>query len=152
MKILITTLLLFLLGINIAHAGGIYKQSTNMNYDLAYKKVYESLEGSRFFVVEEINIGQNLSRFSDKWDDYNLSKLEDFRVMIICNGWYTNQVSNADTDMLALCPMRVTLIHKQGVTTVLFARPSTFANNSKALPILREAEETIIKAISHALK
>lgn len=101
--------------------------------------------------MEELNIGQNL-RFSDKWKDYNLNKLENFRVMIICNGWYTDQVSNADTDMLAPCPMRVTLIHKQGVTSVLFTKPSVFANNSRTLPILKEVEETIIKAISHALK
>jgi len=152
MKTLINTILLLLLGTGISQAAGIYKQSENIDYEVAYKKVYASLEEHRFFVVEEINIGQNLSRFADKWKDHNQNKLENFRVMIICNGWYTNQISNADTDMLALCPMRVTLIHKQGITTALFAKPSTFAENSAALPILKEAEESIIKAISLALK
>jgi len=152
MKTIIKALIFLLLGSGISHAGGIYKQSVTMDYDMAYKKVYESLEEHRFFVVQELNIGQSLARFSGKWQDYNLNKLKHFRVMIICNAWYANQVSNTDTDMLALCPMRVTLIQQQGTTTALFARPSTFAGDSKALAILKEAEETVIKAISQALK
>ena len=152
MKSSLRFLFIMLLGVNIAYADGIYKQSAKMDFESAYKKVYSALEDNRFFVVEEINIGRNLSRFKDKWDDYNLNKLENLQVMIICNGWYANQVSNADTDMLALCPMRVTMIHKAGVTTALFARPTTFAKHSKALPILQEAEETIIQAINNGLK
>lgn len=152
MKFIIHTLFIALLSINLAHAEGVYKQSTKMDYDTAYKKVYTALEDNRFFVIEEINIGNSLLRFKDKWKDYNLNKLESIQVMIICNGWYANQVSNIDTDMLALCPMRVTLIHKQGVTTVLFAKPSTFAKDSKALVILQEVEAGVIKAISSALK
>jgi len=144
--------LLTILGISIAHANGIYKLSAPMDYDTAYKKVYQALEENRFFVVQEINMGNSLSRFRDKWKDYNLNKLENLQVMIICNGWYANQVSNADTDMLALCPMSVTLIHKEGITTALFARPTIFAKDSKALPTLKEAENTVIEAINQALK
>ena len=152
MKTIFHIFLITLLSISLAHADGIYKQSTTMAYDATYKKVYAALESNRFFVIEEINIGKNLSRFKDKWKDYNQNKLGNIQVMIICNGWYANQVSNADPDMLALCPMRVTLTLKDGVTSVLFAKPSTFATNSKALPILKEAEDTIIKAIGIALK
>lgn len=72
--------------------------------------------------------------------------------MIICNGWYANQVSNLDTDLLALCPMRVTLIEKEGITTALFAKPSTFVKGSKALPVLSEVEEMIISAIQSSMK
>ena len=144
--------LLTILGISIAHANGIYKQSATIDYDTAYKNVYQALEENRFFVIDEINMGESLSRFKDKWKDYNLNRLENLQVMIICNGWYANQVSNADTDMLALCPMSVTLIHKEGITTALFARPTTFAKDSKALPTLKEAEDAVIEAISRALK
>jgi len=152
MKQLYLFFLLAVLGISIVHANGIYKQSATMDYDTAYKKVYQALEENRFFVIDEINIGKSLSRFKDKWKDYNLNKLENLQVMIICNGWYTNQISNADTDMLALCPLTVTLIGKEGVTTALFAKPTTFAKNSKAMPTLKEAEDTVIEAISRALK
>ena len=144
--------LLTILGISIAHANGIYKQSATIDYDTAYKNVYQALEENRFFVIDEINMGKSLSRFKDKWKDYNLNRLENLQVMIICNGWYANQVSNADTNMLALCPMSVTLIHKEGITTALFARPTTFAKDSKALPTLKEAEDAVIEAISRALK
>lgn len=133
-------------------AGDIYKLSAEMDYGKAYKRVYNALEKNRFFVIEEIDIGKNLARFKDKWDDYNTNQLEELQVMVICNGWYANQVGNADPDMLALCPMRVTLIHKAGTTTALFARPTTFAKNSKALPVLQEVEESILNAIRFALK
>jgi len=137
----------------LSHAGGIYKQSIEADYDATYKKLYQSLEGNRFFVIDEINIGKNLAGFAKRWgEDYNRNKLDRIQVMIICNGWYANQVGNMDTDMLALCPMHVTLIAKEGVATALFSRPSTFASNSKALPVLKEAEEAVIKAIRSALK
>ena len=147
-------LLLFLLTISTlspAIAGGIFKKTVQMNFDTAYKHVYTALEKHRFFVIDEIDMGESLARFKDKWKDFNLNKLEQQKIMIICNGWYANQVGNADTDMLALCPMRVTLLHKNGMTTVLFAKPSTFAADSKALPILTEIETTITGAIGRAL-
>ena len=132
-------------------ADGIYKKSVEMEFEAAYKKVYTALEDSRFYVIDEIDMGNSLARFKDKWKDFNLNRLEEQKIMIICNGWYANQVGNADTDMLALCPLRITLIHKQGVTTVLFAKPSTFAANSKALPIFNEIETTITTVIDKAL-
>ncbi len=132
-------------------AGGIYKKSAAVDFDTTYKKVYASLEESNFFIIEEINIGKSLSGFSKKWgEDYNRNKLDNIKVMIICNGWYANQVSNQDTDMLALCPMRVTLIQKDKTTSALFARPSTFAEGSKALPTLKKVEDIIIQAINKA--
>jgi uncharacterized protein (DUF302 family) len=133
-------------------AGGIYSKTVRMDFDTAYKKVYAALEENRFYVIHEIDMGDSLARFRDKWDDYNLNKLEQQKVMIICNGWYANQVGKADTNMLALCPMRVTLIHKQGATTALFARPSIFASDSKALPILQEIDGAVTGAIEQALK
>lgn len=143
---------LLLLTSSLSFAGGIYKRSAQMDHETAYKKVYAALEEERFWVIQEINMSDNLASFKDKWDDYNLNKIENIGIMIICNGWYANKVSNADPDMLALCPMRVTVIHKAGTSTVLFAQPSTFAADSKALPILKEIDETITGAIKSALK
>ena len=152
MKYLLGLVATIVLGINLAYAQGIYKLTANIDYDTAHKRVYAALEEQRFYVLDEINIGQSLARFKDRWKDYNENELENLQVMVICNGWFANKVGNADPDMLALCPMRVTLHHKAGVTTVLFAKPSTFAAESKALPILQEAEGDVIKAIESALK
>ena len=151
MRLILLLCLLCVSAMSPAIAGGIFKQSVQMDFDMAYKKVYAALEDNRFFVIDEIDMANSLERFKDKWEDFNLNKLEQQKIMIICNGWYANQVGNADTDMLALCPMRVTLLHKDGMTTVLFAKPSTFATNSKALPILTEIETTITSAIDKAL-
>lgn len=152
MKI-IHALIVLLLTIMPAMADGIYKRSTDAGYNESYRKLYTALEENRFFVINEINIGKNLAGFSGRWgDDYNRNNIEELQVMIICNGWYANQVSNLDPDMLALCPLHVTLIRHDNKTTALFARPTTFAGNSKALAILKEVEDSVIGAIESALK
>ena len=113
-----------------------------------YPAVYEALEDARFFVVFEPNIGKNLKRFAKKWgDDYNQNKLSNIRSMVFCNVWYANAVSNADPDMLGLCPLRISLYEKQGETVVLFARPTVIAAQSKAKKVLQNVENEVIAAI-----
>ena len=134
----------------LANAQGIYKKTASMDFKTAYQKVYSALEDERFYVIHEINIGENLAGFKDKWKDYNLNKVENQQVMIICNGWYANQVGNADPEMLALCPLHITLTEKEGRSTVLFVRPSAVAKGSKAEAIASEIEHKVIKAIEDA--
>ena len=117
-----------------------------------YDKVYKSLEDARFYVVFEPNIGKNLSGFAERWgDQYNRSKLSAIRSMVFCNGWYANQVSNKDPHMLALCPLHMTLIEKDGKTTALFARPTVIAADSPAAEILSELEVEVIAAIKKGM-
>ena len=117
-----------------------------------YDNLYNSLEEARLYVVFEPNIGQNLSGFAERWgDQYNRSKLSAIRSMVFCNGWYANQVSNLDTRMLAFCPMRLTLIEKDGRTTALFARPTVIAADSPAKEILSELENEVIGAIKKGM-
>jgi uncharacterized protein (DUF302 family) len=117
-----------------------------------YDKVYKSLEDARFYVVFEPNIGKNLSGFAERWgDEYNRSKLSAIRSMVFCNGWYANQVSNKDPRMLALCPLHMTLIEKDGKTTALFARPTVIAADSPAAEILSELEVEVIAAIKKGM-
>lgn len=126
--------------------------SIDQPLDTAYKVVYQHLEDNRFYVVFEPDIQSNLSHFAERWgDDYNRNKLEGIRAMVFCNGWYANQVSNADPTMLALCPLHITLIQEQGHTRVLFVRPSQVAAGSKAQRIARELEEDVAKAVDAAV-
>lgn len=155
-KIIMTSLLAFnLLFLSLATQAtesAVYKQSVSAAMDKVYPEVYEKLEEARFFVVFEANIGKNLKRFAERWgDNHNRNKLDSIRSMVFCNAWYANAVSNADPDMLALCPLRLSLYEKQGVTSVVFARPAFAAQQSKARPVLLEAEQDIIKAINNAL-
>ena len=116
-----------------------------------YDKVYKSLEDARFYVVFEPNIGKNLSGFAERWgDQYNRSKLSAIRSLVFCNGWYANQVGNADPEMLALCPLHITLTEKDGQSAILFIRPSFVAKGTRAETVAAEIENKVIKAIQTA--
>ncbi|MGV6852924.1 MAG: DUF302 domain-containing protein [bacterium] len=134
-------------------AQNVFKKSADIPIDQAYTQVSSALGENNFWVVDEINIGKSLARFEEKWgDDYNQQKLKGIRVMLACNGWYANQVSNKDPDMLALCPVRITVYQKENTSTVVFARPSVIAADSPALPVIKEVEAIIIKSINEGLK
>ena len=131
----------------------VYQQTVNKPVSAVYDKLYKSLEDARFFVVFEPNIGANLARFSEKWgDEYNRNNISEIRSMIFCNGWYANKVSNLDPDMLGFCPLHVTLIERDGKTTVLFNRPGAIVKNSPAKDLLVKIESEVIAAIELGLQ
>jgi len=131
----------------------IFVAEVKADFEPTYKKVYKSLEDNRYYVVFEPDIGANLSRFGKNWGkDYNQNKLERIKSMVFCNGWYANKVSNADPDMLALCPLHITMTHKEGVTKVLFVRPDFVAKGTKAEKVAVELTQGVIEAIQKALK
>jgi uncharacterized protein (DUF302 family) len=117
-----------------------------------YSTVYDQLENHRFYVVFEPDIQSNLSRMAEKWgDNYNRNKLQGIRSLVFCNGWYANAVSNADPNMLALCPLHITLIQQENRTRILFLRPSVIAQGSKAEAIGVELEQAVSKALDAAV-
>ncbi|MFV1984123.1 MAG: DUF302 domain-containing protein [Thiohalomonadales bacterium] len=130
----------------------LYVKKIKSPLNTVYKKVFTSLDNNGYFVVFEPNIGRNLAHFEKRWgNDYNKNKLESIRSMVFCNGWYANKVSNADPNMLALCPLHITLIHKKGITSILFVRPGSVAVNSPAAEIANELEQDVIRSIEEAL-
>jgi len=134
-------------------ADGVYLAHADKPVASVYDQVYKSLEDARFFVVFEPNIGANLANFAEKWgDDYNRNNLSEIRSMIFCNGWYANKVSNLDPNMLGFCPLHITLIEREGKTTVLFNRPSVIAQKSPAKDLLLEIETEVIAAIQKGLE
>ena len=72
--------------------------------------------------------------------------------MVFCNGWYANKVSNLDPDMLGFCPLHLSLIERDGETTVLFNRPSVIAKDSPAKDVFIEIESEVIEAIDKGLQ
>ena len=135
----------------LATASGVRVWEINQSLDASYNTVYESLEKHKFFVVFEPNIQKNLAGFAERWgDDYNRNRLEGIRSMVFCNGWYANQVSNADPDMMALCPLHITLIQKQGKTRILFIKPTHVAQGSAAMKIAAEIEADVVVALDEA--
>ncbi len=53
--------------------------------------------------------------------------------------------------MMALCPITVTVIYKEGQSTILFSRLTAAASGSKAEDTLWEVENIIISAIENVL-
>jgi hypothetical protein len=144
--------LLMLIATSVSAGEAIYVKTTTAATDEVYTQVYKALEEERFWVVFEANIGENNKRFAEKWgEEYNSSGLTAIRSMVVCNGWWANAVGNADPEMLALCPLRVNLTAKDGITSVLFARPTHFAGSSPAKEVLAEIEEIIIGAIDRGV-
>lgn len=138
-------------GVNANEA--IYQKSADMSLDEAHTSIYQELEQRNLFVVFEANIGKNISRFEKKWgEQYNQNQLGGIKSLVFCNGWYANQVSNKDPAMLALCPMRLSVIERSGKAHILFVKPTAIAKDSPAFETLREIEGTVIEAINSAME
>ncbi len=130
----------------------IFEMTVDKPITQVYKNMSASFDNSSFFVVKELNIGQNISGFAERWDNYNQNKLTGFRSLVFCNGWFANKISNEDPSMLAFCPMHITLIEKDGKTTALFVRPTFIAKQSPALGTFEVIEEKIINIIKRGMK
>jgi len=153
MKALLFALLLGLSMTVQATPAGVFRADAKVPMSRAYPAVVKALEEARFWVVFEADIGNSLAGFADKWGaDYNRNGLDGIRAIVVCNGWYANAVSNADPDLLALCPLRVNLVEKDGATRVLFARPSVIAAGSPAEAQVLEIENIIIDAIRAGIR
>lgn len=136
-----------------AETSAVFEITANKPISEVYGHMKASFEDSRFFIVDELNIGKNLSNFSEKWgDDYNQNGLTAIRSIVFCNGWYANQVSNKDPKMLGLCPLHLTLIEKDDKTTALFNRPTVIAKNSPAHNFLAKIEQEVIELIKIGMK
>jgi len=139
---------------NLAFAANpaVFEKSARLPLAQAVTAVSKKLDDAGYAVVDELAISDNLKRMAKKWgDDYNRNQLEGITSLVFCSGWYVNQVSNLDPQLLGLCPLHVTLTHKDGVTSALFNRPTAIAGNSPARKVLQEAEDEVIHAIETAL-
>jgi uncharacterized protein (DUF302 family) len=144
---------LLLSGQVLADSAMIYEKDIKGEMDATYKQVFNGLENNGYYVIFEPNIGKNLASFKERWGkDYNKNQLEAIRSMVFCNAWYANQMSNADPQMLALCPLHISLVYKDGITRILFVRPSLVATGSPAEKIALELEQDVIRTIESSLR
>lgn len=152
MRIIILLCLLLVTSSVVADSPTVYQNSVNESLNTVYDRIYKSLEDIKFWVIFESNLGKNMAKNAKRWgENYNKNKLEGIRTMVICNPFYANQVSNIDPAMLGFCPLGVTLIHKEGTTTVLFGKPTAMAAGSEALELIQEIETKIVNAIETGL-
>ena len=148
MRQLLTGLAMFTCLTSVLAAPGVQVWEVPKPLDATYDAVCQALEQNRFFVVFEPNIGNNLKGFAERWgEDFNRNRIEGIRAMVFCNAWYANQVSNQDPELLALCPLHLTLTHRDGVTRILFLRPTHIAGDSPAAALAAELEGDVDKAV-----
>ena len=131
-------------------ADAVYTKSYDAPMAEVYPKIIASFDNSHLIVVSEIDI---LAKFKAAGlpkkfgKNFNTNHLTGIKAIIACNGWFGNEVANADPKMMAFCPVRVTLIEEDGKTTVTYVRASVANPESKAYPTLQKLEAKVIKAI-----
>ncbi len=136
-------------------ANSVYTVTYDKSIDEVESAILANFKKSKLVVVWKLDI---LEEFKKKGLDkkfgknFNKAGLSGVRTIVACNGKFGNNIINADSTMMAYCPVRITLTEKDGKTTVLFVRPSTGPKESKAYPILVKLEKKVIGAIEGAMK
>ncbi|WP_310446364.1 DUF302 domain-containing protein [Thiobacillus sp.] len=134
-----------------AAAPAIYTHSARLSADAAYTLLYATLEKNGFYVIFEPDMGRSLAGMKDTLGaDYNRNQLSTMKSLVFCKPRATNEIANADPALLALCPLHITLTHKDGVSTVYFARPSAIAAGSPGEALAKKLEADIVKVIESA--
>ncbi len=135
-----------------AQAPSVYKKTVGLDLDSTYEKVHQALEAQRFWVVFEADMGARMARFAERWgEDYNRNQLTGVKSLVFCHIWWTNQIANADPDMLAMCPLHLSLYERDGRTAVVMLRPSVLARGSGAEAKAAALESELIGIIEGAL-
>ena len=143
--------LLLILSLSLSlYANSVYVKTLDAPINEVYTKLLASFDNNHLIVVSEINIlekfkGAGLPEKFGK--NFNTNKLTGIKAIIACNGWFGNEIANADPLMMGFCPIRVTLIEEDGKTSVLFVRSSVAPKDSKAYAILEKLEAKVIGAI-----
>jgi len=135
-----------------AELAGVRHWVLQQDLETAYASIHKSLEENKLFVVFEPNIGKNLAASAERWgEDYNRNNLQGIRSMVFCSGWYANQVSNADPQLLALCPLHITLYRQNDMTHVVFVSPTHVGKGSDATVLLQQLEGRVSAAVESGI-
>ena len=137
-----------LLGVCRAELPGVRHWTLEADLEITYRRVYMSLENNNLFVIFEADIGRNLVGLSGQWgENYNRNRLQGIRSMVFCSPWYTNEISNIDPQMLALCPLHLTLYRQDNTTHIVFTRPAHVGQRSAAAGLLEGLEAKVSAAV-----
>lgn len=138
-----------------AAESNVYKVSYNASIDKVMQNIRDTFKAEKLIIVWELDI---LEEFKHRGlvqklgAEYNKAGLTSVKTFVACNGMIGNSIINADADMMAYCPIRVTLTEKDGVTTILYVRPSSAPRDSKAYPALLKLENKVTKAIETSME
>jgi len=132
-------------------SSAIYKVSLKEDFSSALHTLKKTLEKQNLFIISKADISGTLERMKGKLGKaYNKRGYTKAQSIIFCNPFYANDVLNLDPEMMALCPLKIMLLEKNGKTTALFVLPSVFAKKSPARKLLNEVEKKVKKALRNA--
>ncbi|HEY9202864.1 DUF302 domain-containing protein [Sulfurimonas sp.] len=138
-----------------AAESNVYKVSYNAPVDKVLDNMLAKFKQEMLVVVWQLDI---LEEFKHKGldkkfgENFNKAGLTAVKTLVACNGKFGNDIINQDSDMMAYCPIRITLTEKDGVTTVLYVRPSSAPRDSKAYQSLVKLEKKVTKAIEESME
>ncbi len=138
-----------------AAESNVYKVSYNAPVDKVLENILAKFKQEMLVVVWQLDI---LEEFKKKGldkkfgENFNTAGLSEVRTLVACNGKFGNDIINQDSDMMAYCPIRITLTEKDGVTTVLYVRPSSAPRDSAAYKTLVKLEKKVTKAIEESME
>lgn len=137
-----------------ATQSNVYVKTFNNPINEVEENLLIQFEVDKLVVVWKLDI---LEEFKKKGLDkkfgknFNTAGLTGVRTLVACNGKFGNGIINADSNMMAYCPVRITLTEKDGKTSVLFVRPSSAPKDSKAYNTLVKLEQKVIAAIEESM-
>jgi len=144
----VLTLLLFLT-INVM-ANNVYTKTYDVSMQTLYPKLLNAMNKAHLVVVSEIDIlgkfkAAGLPKAFGK--NFNTNNLTGIKAVIACNGWFGNEVANSDPEMMAYCPVRVTVVERDGKTTISYVKASSAPKDSQAYPILKKLTHKVVTII-----
>ncbi|MGE0738992.1 DUF302 domain-containing protein [Sulfurimonas sp.] len=151
-KILIMCLLSLSL---MAAETNVFKASYKAPIDKVMQNIRDKFKADMLIIVWELDI---LEEFKTRGlvqklgAEYNKAGVTAVKTFVACNGMIGNSIINADADMMAYCPVRITLTEKDGVTSVLYVRPTSAPRDSKAYPALVKLENKVVAAIQGSME
>lgn len=129
----------------------VYKRVVNESYDSYLPKLKKEMEINHINVISEIDLVQRFTQagYDKKFGkDFNKNKLEKATSLVLCNGYIGNQVSNIDINMMAFCPIKLTVLSQGGKTIVLYVKSAPNASNKKVVPLLNKLDTVVINTVN----
>lgn len=149
MKKIMTAVLFTLLSANL-FASEFYTKVVYDSFESYYPKLLKAIKDNHMNVLYEMDL---IKQFKDKGyaekfgKDFNKNNLESVKTLLICNGYVGNQISNIDPTMMALCPIRLTIIQENKKLIVTFLRHDSIETSSEVKNLLTALDKILINTI-----
>jgi len=147
-------LAMFLLLTTSVFADNIYTKEVNEPFSTYFPKLKAAIQKNHMNIIYEIDLIEKFKKsgYDKKFGaDFNRNKLDKVVTLLLCNGYVGNQVSNIDPRMMALCPIRITVIKKGDKTEVVFLKSADTTDNRQVKELLATLDTILIHTIDLGL-